>query len=177
MNPENRDEKQIKALLGRLRDTETAEPSPYLKTRVLARVREEKRKASRVRQWLWGFCGATATGAVAMIAWIQVSSPTFKAVAHQPVAVRVDMKDLGGKNIARATVELPEGVQFFSKKFPEIAAKTSLDLPVAAAPHALPIVIQADEAGMKSVKVRFFNEENRFVAERVLKIQFKRSSV
>lgn len=171
-------EMEVKTLLRGLRQ-EKLEPSPYLKTRVMAQVREASVPRLSLSALFRGVAVASTLVIAAVVGLWQFSSPdeSFQASAHQPVAVRLDIKDLQNQKISRASVELPKGVQFFSKRFPKIQEQDVLQLSfneeqANPMPAALPIVIQAGEAGMKSVKVRFFNQDNRMVAEKTLKIRF-----
>lgn len=169
---------QVKAILRQL-DNQPLAPSPYLKTRVLARWQEEenKRRANAVwwRRYALGVASLATAALVCLVIFHKGKTQPFQMMAHQPVAVRVDLKDIKKETVARATVELPKGVSFFSQRYPTVHGQRALDLQitnVAVLNRPLPIVIKAEETGIKEVHVRFFNKEDRLVGEKVVIIKF-----
>ncbi|MCM2321998.1 MAG: hypothetical protein NDJ90_01920 [Oligoflexia bacterium] len=176
--PSRSAEDEVRKLLSPLRDG-VPEPSPFLKTRVLAELREQRRQRSVRSVWaLWKpALGFSAAAALMLVLWTgrEARGPVFPATAGQPVAVKVDMKEWGGQKVASAKVELPRGVRFYSRSFPAIEQKSTLDLAWKedGAPGALPIVVKADENGLKTVRVKFFDEGKKLVGERLLKIRFE----
>jgi len=99
----------------------------------------------------------------------------FRAAIDTPFVVRVDVEELKAYQIARAEIELPHGVFFYSQKYPEIQDQRSLALAWNAEINntQLPFIIRSSETGSKIVTVRFFDFEGRIVATRELKINFK----
>lgn len=170
---------EVRRFLKPLKD-ELPEVSPYLKTRVLARVRESAPERS------YGFSFRLAFGSIMSLALMissasyinrivhKDSAPNFVAVAQKPTVVKMDLKDL---KIAasRAQVELSEGVRFYSQRFPDIKNKNQIDIDWKnqSAPSTLPIVVRSETGGNQYVHVKFFNDQDQLVSERVLKIQFQ----
>jgi hypothetical protein len=150
------------------------EPSPYLRTRVLAELRERNSRHKAV--YLWKRVAAGCFGlAMAAVIWTSLSrTPAFEAVVHQPYVVRVEMAELQTEVIAGAEISLPDGVYFYSEAFPDLKEKRVLDLAWNASlkKPVLPFVINGDHKGLKEVKVKFFDKERKVVAERTLRIEF-----
>jgi len=173
---------QVRRFLKPLKD-ELPEVSPYLKTRVLARVRE----AAPARSY--GLSFRLAFGSLMSVALMvtgasyinrvthRVSAPNFVAMAQKPTVVKMDLNDLK-LGTSHAQVELSDGVHFYSQKFPELRNRNQLDIDWTnqAAPESLPIVVRAEAGGNQFVRVKFFNDQDQLVSERVLKIQFQASS-
>lgn len=180
----DRDEVEMEMLAAHVRRVlsplkkDIPEVSPYLKTRVLAELRAGAQRPQTIWSWLGTRWAAGAAFSVAAVALGTFSFLTrdagYQAVADQPVAVRVDMKEFKSKGISHARVELSKNIHFYSQKFPEVRAKESLELSWkdGLLPSTLPIVVESNEKGTRTVRVKFFNDENRVVAERVLKIRF-----
>jgi hypothetical protein len=151
------------------------QPSPYMKTRILAELRDRKSRTSRVSLWKRVAASATAMMAIALI-WMSTSKSTaFEAVVNQPYVVKVEMAELQTELIAGAEIALPDGVTFFSENYPELKEKRNLELAWNGnlKQSVLPFVINGGRKGLKEVKVRFFGADRKVVAERVLKIDFK----
>lgn len=170
---------EVRRLLAPLR-SDLPEVSPYLKTRVLARVRET------APQQAMGFSFRLAFGSLMSLALMvsgasyinrvvhKESAPNFVALAQKPTVVKMDLKDLK-MGTSHAQVELSDGVHFYSQKFPEIKNKNQLDFDWKnqSAPSTLPIVVRSEAGGNQFVRVKFFNDQDQLVSERVLKIQFQ----
>jgi hypothetical protein len=170
---------QVRRYLKPLKD-ELPEVSPYLKTRVLARVRETAPTRS------YGLSFRLAFGSLMSLALMvsgasyinrithRVSAPNFVAMAQKPTVVKMDLKDLK-LGASHAKVELSDGVHFYSHKFPELRNKNQLDIDWTnqATPDSLPIVVRSEAGGNQFVRVKFFNDQDQLVSERVLKIQFQ----
>jgi hypothetical protein len=149
-------------------------PSPYMKTRILAELRDRKSRKQSVNLWKRVAAGCFAM-ALGLLIWTStMKSTAFEAVVNQPYVVRVEMAELQTELIAGAEIELPDGVYFYSEAYPELKEKRNLDLawngnlnkPV------LPFVINGEHKGIKEVKVKFFDRERKVIAERALKIAF-----
>ncbi|MCM2276690.1 MAG: hypothetical protein NDJ89_01280 [Oligoflexia bacterium] len=172
-------EEQVRSLLKPLRHS-VPEASPFMKTRVMARLREEERaKAGWSLSTFWKpALASSAAAALLVIVWNgrEAQGPVFPATAGQPVAVKVEMPEKSARKVVFAQVELPRGVRFYSKSFPAIGEKTSLDLAwkESPAPSALPIIVKAEEKGIKTVKVKFFDDDRKLIGERQLKINFEK---
>jgi len=151
------------------------QPSPYMKTRILAELRERNSRKSAATLWKRVAAGCFTFGLGALI-WIStMKSTAFEAVVNQPYVVRVEMAELQTELIAGAEIALPDGVTFFSENYPELKEKRTLELawngqlktPV------LPFVINGGHKGVKEVKVRFFGSDKKVIAEKILKIDFR----
>jgi hypothetical protein len=150
---------------------------PFLKTRVLAHWREKEARARNLR-W-WQRVAATSLAlSLSLVLWVTLRSgssvQSFQATANQPVAVKVEMHELKMAEVAQVEIELPEGVQFFSLKYPDLQShrKLSLAWNPTLDSASLPFVIQSSLVGKRAVKVRFLNGKNELVTERTLEIEF-----
>ncbi|MEQ1877154.1 MAG: hypothetical protein ABL958_10940 [Bdellovibrionia bacterium] len=151
------------------------QPSPYMKTRILAELRDRKSRTQSVSLWKRVAVACSAMAAVALI-WTSMSKSTaFEAVVNQPYVVKVEMAELQKELIATAEIALPDGVTFYSENYPELREKRNLELAWNGdlKQAVLPFVINGGHKGLKEVKVRFFSADKKVVAERVLKIDFR----
>jgi hypothetical protein len=151
------------------------EPSPYLRTRILAELRERNSRKSTINLWRWVASGCF-TMAMGLLIWTSVMKhPAFEAAVHQPYVVRVEMAELQTELIAGAEISLPDGVYFYSEAIPDLKEKRVLDLAWNARLNkpVLPFVIKGEGKGFRQVKVKFFNSAREVVAERTLTIEFK----
>lgn len=171
-------ETEVKRLLRPLKSTAPA-VDPYLKTRILARIREEQSKPITFWQRfrIPALASSMAAVAVAASALWMTQGPrgeVFTAAVSKPVVVKMDLKGIDTK-VAYAQVELSNGVKFYSRSFPKIEEQKSLDLDWKnrEIPATLPIVVKAEEKGMRLVRVKFFDEGKHLVSERLLKIRFE----
>ncbi|MGE0614240.1 MAG: hypothetical protein AB7P04_01255 [Bacteriovoracia bacterium] len=154
-------------------------PSPYLKTRVLARIAETERARRTSGAWR-RLALATSTAAVLAVSWLSYQTlkpkPDFVANVEQVVIIRVAVEDLQHQPIAKARIELDEGVQFYSEGMPAVETQRFLQLAWNAeliGSH-LPIVVTAKKSGARQVHVRFFDEAGTQLAEKTIRVQFKK---
>lgn len=172
-------EKQSKELLKGLRAARI-ETSPFLKTRVLARIRENEQSPRQV--WFWRALAVTSTTlCAALVVWHVQSEKKNSALLADAFSTQqnyVIQIDLGGERLkdARvAEVELPEGVHFVSKSHPEVANLKNMRLPITEAQAArsrLPFVVSSDISGRKELKLRIFDEQGAVIQERVMSVNF-----
>jgi hypothetical protein len=151
------------------------QPSPYMKTRIMAELRERNSRKHTVSLWKRVAAGGFAFG-LGMLIWTStLKSTAFEAVVNQPYVVRVEIAELQTELIAGAEIALPDGVFFYSENYPELKEKRNLELAWNGnlKQSVLPFVINGDHKGLKEVKVRFFNSDKKVIAERILKIDFK----
>lgn len=150
-------------------------PSPYLKTRVLAHLREQK-STVHVFKWKW-FSILSASASVAMIALFLYTQNggDFTAKSGQPVLVKVELQNIQNSQVAFAEIVLPEGVHFHSGKFPEVNQKRSLTLAWddSFAQGMLPFVVKADSPGAQKIKILLKDQNDVVIGEKVVQIRFK----
>jgi hypothetical protein len=173
------DEQRMKQIFRNIGNS-APEPSPFLKTRVLAQLREEQRLDAQ-KSWgsIFKYLTAGLVSALALVVSYQTlvkNSGALRAQSSRPVALRLETKDLKAKGVSHAKIELAEGMAFYSAQFPEIQEHRILDLRLEndEIGQPLAIVIRSHETGSKSVKVQFFDDNEQVVAERIVKIRFDR---
>jgi hypothetical protein len=167
-------ETQLKKLFARARELPVPQ-DPFLKTRVLGGYRSKAGKIEKSFAWKWLALASSALS-LSLVAWIYISSQSqiYKAAMNEAVVVRVEVQDLQKMQIARADIELPEGVHFYSQAHPELSAERSLSVAWngAANQTKFPFVIKSEASGKKMVHVSFFDSHNKLVATRDLEIRF-----
>jgi hypothetical protein len=156
------------------------EADPYLETRVLAQLRERRKQGSSLIWWKRLAIGTSSFSALAvalLVVWF-VRGTTYEAFVDQPFVVRIELKDLNQDKIAKARIELPAGVHFDIEQYPELKDQKTLTLHWTKqdASSVFPFVLSATEAGVKTVKVKFFNDRDDVVAERVFNLKLKGSA-
>jgi len=153
------------------------EPDPFLETRVLAQLRERRGHGTSLAWWRRLAIGASAFSvlAVTLLVMRNVSGSSYEAFVDQPFVVRIEMKTLNQEKIAKARIELPPGVHFDIEDYPELKAQAQLTLhwTKQEAGGVFPFVLSATEAGAKTVKVKFFDDNDVLVAERVFRLKLK----
>lgn len=152
------------------------EASPHLETRVLALMRERKAPRQALTWWKSLAIGASAFSvlAVAVMGYWMFRGTTYEAFVDQPFVVRIELKTLDQSQIAKARIELPEGVFFDIDEFPELREQRVLSLRWTKRDTGVfPFVLSASEAGLKTITVRFLNDRDDVVAERVFSIRLK----
>ena len=155
-------------------DEALPEPSPFLKTRILARLTENAEQA-KLRRWRrWAILSPLA--AAALVLAILVYRPAeFQAPVNTSVLIRVAVEELRGDAIAFAEIELPDDVTFYSEKYPELIEEREIRVTWLDQyeKDALPIVVRASTPGLKRVKLRFLDQNEAVLEERQLEIDFR----
>lgn len=169
--------------------------SPFFKARVMATVRAIERKPRFAKLFEFGLVrrflfmrshfvyGAAAVlvvglGGLGFSIFKKFQNTLlengFSVAAYQPVSLRLDTKKLVPKGITHAVIQLPDGVSFYSAKFPAIQEQDHIKLPVPQSElsSTVPVVIQASMTGVKWVRVKFVDEQDRTIEEKLLKIHF-----
>jgi hypothetical protein len=167
-------ESKIIQELFRKANPEIGGPTPYLKTRVLARLREQKSR-SHAFKWKW-FAALSSASTLGLLAFFLLNSnPDFTARSGQPVLVKVELQNLNVTTVAYAEIELPEGVHFYSGKYPEMNGKRSLTLAWDSSfdQGKLPFVVKSDEAGSRKIHIFLKDGNNRVVGEKFVQIRFR----
>lgn len=155
-------------------DEALPEPSPFLKTRILASLMEAETRATLRRWRRWAILSPLA--AAALVLCILVYRPAeFRAPVNTNILIRVEVEELRGSAVAYAEIELPDGVTFYSEKYPELKKARAIRLAWLDGYEAdtLPIVVQASMPGLKPVKFRFLDRDGALLEERTLRIDFR----
>lgn len=171
-------ENQVRDILKQAKDLKTG-PSPFLATRVLAELKE-RRLNRRLRFWkIFGVVSPAMSLALLLLVWAQLDSQVtmYDAKVGSPYVVRIEMAELDPRKIAQAEIILPEGVHFFSEKYPEIREKRQLSLQWNGQFEQahFPFVITGKRDGTKKVKVRFYGEDRKLIMEKDLNIRFRQA--
>ncbi len=169
---------QIKDLFQAVKEAEV-EPSPYLRTRVLASVRRSQNPLLRFNFW-------KTLSTVSTLALVLVSTYTLSllkktepaVIAQQSYVIHVNFSEDDLTRVVKAEVVLPEGVGFVSKKG-LTDGKKSLRLPIdikSAGRGKLPFVVTATAGGEKQILVRLLDEQDHLVREQYLNFKFAQNS-
>jgi hypothetical protein len=104
-----------------------------------------------------------------------IFNPGYSAWTEEPVAVRIEVKELQRFQIAEVEMDLPSGVSFYSEKNPSLNGKSSVVVTWNKEweKRSFPFVIRSTELGKKVVKVRFRNNEGVVVLEKELVLRFR----
>ena len=156
------------------------EASPFLKTRVMARIRENETAKREV--WVWRALTATSMALCVSVVWwhmdTQKKNSALLADAFNTQQNYVIQIDLGGdrlKDARVAEVDLPDGVRFVSKTRPEVSELRNMRLPITEVDtqrSRLPFVVSSETSGRKELKLRILDEEGSVIQERVLSVNF-----
>ncbi len=150
-------------------------PTPYMRTRILANLREGR---ANQRTLLWkrlAFSSPIVSAIVLAVVFLNGSEPAFRASVNEKVLVKVEVQGMKEMPVSFAEIELPSNVFFYSEKYPELASQKQIRLAWSYVQEmgSLPIVIQSRDAGIKPVKVRFLDHDLKLVKEREIAIQFE----
>jgi len=176
-------DKQNDQALGALRSLGDVgvQPSPYMKTRVLAKVRAEKSKRPSYLKWLW----PSISGALAFALLVVLVRPDFdqqnpamqvaKYEIGQPYMLKVDLRTYEDQEIAQARIRLNDVVAFSSKRHSHIKQLKSLTLQweQLAGKQYLPIVIEGLQSGDGQVLVEFLNDQGQVVDSTTMDLKFQ----
>jgi hypothetical protein len=173
MEQSDNNERRVNGLF-RQADEIPLEPSPFLKTRILAHVREARAKRSGLCWKVWALASSAASLLLlALVLWPMKSS--LIANVDQKIAVRVEVAALEDNVVAYAKVELPEGVSFVSTKYPELQKARGVTL--AWIPeferHGLPVIIQASSPGRKTVRILLLDRNHAVRKTKEVTITFQ----
>ncbi|HLE10358.1 MAG: hypothetical protein A2504_04325 [Bdellovibrionales bacterium RIFOXYD12_FULL_39_22] len=168
-------ENMVKAVFEEERNSDAILPPPYMKTRILARFREKKQKTGGVLMLWKQIALSGAALAIVIVFGLRFFADDFiRANLNTPLAVKVEIGELKKANVAYAEIVLPDGVVFYSKKFPELNKESSLvlDWEVAVRNGHLPFIIEGIGEGNKVIVLKFYDLSNRLIAEKTLKVSF-----
>ena len=169
------DQQEIEKVFDQVRQL-SPEASPYLETRVLAQWQGRQPRLS-LSFWKRFALGSSALSVMllAVAVWLLLKPTTYAAFVDQQFAVHIELKDLDQSRIAKSRIELPDGVFFEVVNLPELKNQRSLTLRWTrrAIGQDFPIVLSASEAGMKTVRVQFLDENDSVVAVRTFRINLQ----
>lgn len=169
-----KEELQIESIFARLKGLEI-EASPYLKTKVLAHLNEEKKHKSSLLFWKLLSVGSLCS--LILLGFISVDlfqNSHSDGAIKQAYVIHIDFNQSDKEQVVRAEVELPSDVHFASSNN-TIREERKLKLPVAVkslGKGKLPFVVTSDSSGEKQIKVRLLNENDELVREQILKLKF-----
>lgn len=157
-----------------------AEPrsSAYMKTRVLAQVREKQAKKRGLPFWAWFSMGVTFAFALVFVGLNfgeNLYSGSKALGLNKPYMIRVDLAPVQDLNIAYAEVQLGQKfVRFSSKEFARISELRELKIQwqSLAGKSYLPLVVEGTESGVASVFVNFYDTSNRLVQQKTISLDF-----
>lgn len=165
---------QMRSLFSSVRAADI-EPSPYLRTRVLAHLTDEFKQSNQLK--FWKFFSAGSFVAMAMMGFYVMNTfnpSSTAASSQQAYVIHVDFNQNDLSHVAQAEVVLPDGVKFVTKNG-SIDSKKSLRLPIdirSVGRGKLPFVVSSDSVGDKEILVRLLDENNQVVRDQVLKFKF-----
>lgn len=165
------DEQNVKKILSALSNQNTEAP-PYIKSRVLSTLKSNQH-ARQMKFWKWFGILSPTVSAIAIGVFFVFSSPVFEAETNQPVMVKVELKKMSELQVEFAEIELPEGVYFYSSKFPEIRSQRKVRVAAnVILSDELPLVIKSEVKGKQTIKVQFLNQSGSKVGEKSILIKF-----
>ena len=168
---ENKNEEIIKSIFQEAEKL-PMDSDPFMKTRILAELRIAK---ERKRSLFWKISAfASPAIAVALLLLILfLKSPSFNASVDKNILVKIEVKEMKSQ-IAFAQIELPEGVHFYSKLYPEISKNRKLVLAVddSFVKGYIPIIVKSEEAGSKKLTINFLDANQKSIEKRYIKIKF-----
>jgi hypothetical protein len=91
------------------------------------------------------------------------------------ILVNFEVKELNSEAIAYAEIKLPEGVSFYSKKFPEYSRKRVIRLnwEYAVQDDRVSFVMRGSEVGKKVIDVTFFGYDQNIISKKKIRVLFK----
>lgn len=174
----NDNSSSLQDLFADLRKVEISAPV-FMKTRVLAQLREARSLRSKLFFWkAISTFAMTALVVVLLVTFNLSRQPSPVVVANQVYVIHIDFNQDDQTRVAQAEVELPEGVQFESKR-PEIRGLRKLKLPVTiggVGRAKLPFVLSSASAGEKEIQVRLLDSDNQLIRKQVMKFKFAQAS-
>jgi hypothetical protein len=168
------DEKRLSALFQQVKQVDIEAP-PYLKARVLARLKEEAKYKGSLLFWkLLSFGSLTAIILLGFVSLNLYKKTNSDGLTQQAYVIHVDFNQSDLDRIQQAEVELPNDVHFVSSN-KSVREERTMKLPIevkALGRGKLPFVVSSDFSGEKEIKVRLLNSKNELVREQVLKLKF-----
>jgi hypothetical protein len=174
---------RTQAIFAKAKDIDFGAP-PYLETRVMARLREREAAQARRSIRLWrGFSLLSGALSLLLVSWIAFQrihgDGSLLAPVDRAVVVRVEMTGLESiQRVARIRIDLPSGVRFHSQEHRGLSRDSSVLVsvdPSKKLPY-VPFAIRADQAGTKPILIRFLDERDVVLGERLLDIRFEKGA-
>ena len=158
------------------------DPSPFLKTRVLARAREKQNNKKSL--FLKYFFQSSLVTAILVVVAVSLFSKTQKSdlqqiasyVTGQAYVIRMDIRPYKESAIAYAEIVLDDdNIEFSSKQHIEISQQKKLVVSWenVVQKQFLPIVIKGTKPGSSKVIVNFYDSENKLVNSQNVNLNFK----
>ena len=169
-------EREVSEILGRVKE-DTSLPR-YTRTRILATLKEKNQKSGVIHMWKRLSFG-TSAAFVCMIIMFFIANPFsenfFLAKVGNPFVVRIEIEDLKTTNVANVKIDLPDGVHFYSKWFPELNQQRTLVMSWESAitNGHLPFVVQGKKSGKKTLMITFLDNNNRIISVREFRVNFE----
>jgi hypothetical protein len=175
--PDDKIQRDIRNLFAQVAAS-SFEADPYLETRVLAKLRGKKSTPLSLEFWKRIAIGSSALSMVLLIGlgvFLLKPSSHPEAFVGEPFAVKLEVRDLQKFAIAKAKIELPDGVNFELEEVPELANQREVTLTWKnqGESHFIPFILKGNEVGQKTVKIVFYDKANNVVAERKLSVRLK----
>ena len=154
------------------------EPSPFMKTRLLAQFKEREQKRKSV--FIWKLVSGFSVTACAVLAITLINQPSTdsKAMADNPYVIHMDFNSGDLKSVTSAEIYLPEKVHFVSGGSQDLKDRKILRLPLKvgqAGRTRLPFVVSSSEIGMQILRVRLYDDNGDLLKEKDLKIRFAKN--
>lgn len=175
----NQQEQQILTdLFAKVNKTQI-EPSPYLKTRVLAHVKEAQNHQKTLR--FWKFLSASSFAVMLLIGVYTYKAFNLNennAITNQAYVIHVDFNQEDLSKVAKAEITLPDDVNFMSAKG-KLSTLRSLTLPITVknlGRSKLPFVVSSAVDGEKNIQIRLLDLNNNLIREQNLKFKFAKTN-
>ena len=170
---ENGKTQEYNEAIGALRELK-AEPSPFMKTRVMAHVEEERSKSKK--SWFMIFGASLATACLAIVLSWQLFQQAPAMAVGESYVVKADLTAFENEAVAYVTIELEGEVKFASKKFAQVEELRSLTLSWdrLIGKEYLPLVIKGVQAGNSKVKLHFYDENDNIIKTKDYDLRFEK---
>ncbi len=173
-------EKATKKILGAAHAVKYEGPA-NLENRVLYTLLRERESKPRFSLTAW-FNVGLATACSILIGFFVIQNASNKSFSvaglDRPLLIRVEIPTEQDLSKSEATffamVELPEGMEFYSGRFPEIRNQRSLRVDLASLSEKdFPVLVKGTSLGKREVTVRFFDQSQRQIAVQKVKLWFQ----
>jgi len=179
---ETTDRQEIQGIFKKVKQIPLDTPL-YMSQRTLARL--EARESKGPVFWWRSLALASSTLCIVLVLFFSVSYFTgkghtsFRAFINKPVAIKIEMKNISQEAVHLAEIKLPDGVTFYSKRYPDMIKLRNLQLVLEGAfrQSELPFVVQSDRAGIKEVEIRFYNKDKVLIASETIEVHFIREKL
>lgn len=171
--------KKYAEALGALKSIEV-EPSPYMKTRILANVKEQQKQTAKSFNWIYALMGSAVTAALTVVISFQFLMQPEGTIVElgKPYMVKADIRMMEELHPSYVKVELVGNVQFSSERFKQIQQMRELTLSweKMAGKQYLPVVVKGVEQGESHVRIHFYDSNNNIIKTQDYHFDFKKGS-